>query len=220
MQRAMIAFVVAPLLGSMLFGVAAVVAFPFMLGITGGVAIPLFFLLRKHRRLEWWHALLAGSFCALCFVLVDLIASGRNLDVLVSQNNILFIDLGALVGVVFWWIGIFRNPAFPFVSVNFPWSIFLVVPLAAGGFLAYQALQTTFDQGRVLAIVEEPSNFEHGRVLVRLSSGSTVQADSGITWERSILVGRCFHLIERWSTFRAHRICELMSAFGGGVDDC
>ena len=200
-----------------MFGVWGLIVFPFMLVVTLLVALPLFFLLRRARWLEWWHALLAGAFCGLCFAAVNT----SDLDRFVNSNNVYFIGLGALIGFAFWWIGIFRNRAFPFVRASIPKSVVLVVPLVAGGLLMHQALRLNFYQGRVLTVLKEPSPPSTvGEVAVRLSSGSTVQAQFGNTWPRSMVAGKCFHLMERWSTLEMRRVYELASPFGGGVDDC
>lgn len=222
MKRALLALFIAPVLVSGVFGVGALVVLPFMLAITAVFALPLLFLLRRLSRLNWWHALLAGAFCGACFVTIDtLLSYGRNLDRLIDSNNVLFVGLGATVGLLYWWIGIFRNPAFPFVSRDVPRSMVLVLPLAMTGIRIHRAIEPSFYQGRVVAVLREALPVsETGQVSVRLSGGAMVQADYDGTWPVSMVQGRCFHLTNRWSTFRGHRVYELISPFGGGVDDC
>jgi hypothetical protein len=49
-------------------GIGALIAFPIMVGISFAVALPLLCFLTRIERLEWWIALLAGGFCATCFI--------------------------------------------------------------------------------------------------------------------------------------------------------
>ena len=225
MKRAIIALFLTPLLASIMFGMFALVVFPFMLVVTLFIALPLLLTLRKFEKLNWWHALLSGSFCGACYVAIDTLLSyfsyAPNLDRLANSNNLLYVGLGAAVGFTFWWIGIFRNPAFPFVSPNFPRSIVVVLPLAVVAVLAHKTLQSTYHEGRVIAVLKNPHLVSgRGLVSVRLTEKSTVQADIGTTWPLSMVQGKCFHIEERWSTFRFHRVYELISPFGGDVDDC
>lgn len=121
MKRVAAAFFLAPLIVSLAFGVFAVAAYPIMLAITILVALPLFFILRKHKLLNWWHATLSGAFCGLCFVALDI----HDIDNLISKNYILYAGLGALTGFLFWWIGIYKNPYFEFIPKEFPFSILI-----------------------------------------------------------------------------------------------
>ena len=160
MRRAIVGLFVAPLLASAMFGVFALIAFPIMLVITLLVAFPLFLVLRKSAKLNWWHALLAGAFCGACYIAIDTLLSYLSyvpdLDRLANSNNVFYLSLGASIGFAFWWIGIFRNPAFPFVSRNFPRSVLVVLPLAAVGVLAHQSLQSNYHRGRVVAVLKDP----------------------------------------------------------------
>jgi hypothetical protein len=221
MRRTLLALFLAPLAVSTIFGLFAIVVYPFMLTVTLCVALPLLFFLRRRRWLEWWHALLAGAFCGACFVAVNTVLSyAPNIDYLIDQNNVYFVGLGAAIGLLFWWTGIFRNHAFPFVGRALP-AFLVVLPLAALVVLLHRGLEPTFYQGRVAAVLLEPTTVQRiGQVSVRLSTGRTVEADLSNTWPRSMVVGHCFHLTERWSTLRFRRVYELNSPFGGGVDDC
>jgi hypothetical protein len=144
-----------------------------------------------------------------------------DVDQLIDSNNVAFIGLGMLSGFVFWWVGVFRNAAFPFVDRRFPVSAALVAPLAVILVFLNHSLRQTFHQGRVVAIVSTPtSNPRAGQASVQMTGGGVIQADLSNTWPTSMIKGRCVHLEDRWSTLRFRRIYEVDGPFGGGVDDC
>lgn len=222
MRRVAIALLLAPLLVSSMFGLGAVIAFPVMVGVSFAVALPLLCFLKRIERLEWWIALLAGGFCAMCFrALGALLGFSFDIDQLVDSNNVLFVGLGALTGLVFWWIGIFRNEAFPFVDRRFPIGVLTVLPLAAAGVYIHSSLEPTFHQGSVIAILAAPSaNPRTGQASVRLTGGRVVPADLSSTWPASMVLGRCVFLDNRWSTLRGHRVYEVLGPFDGGGGNC
>ena len=222
MRRALFALFLSPLAASLCFGVLAVVVYPFMLFVTLCVALPLFVLFRKHGWLQWWHALLAGAIGGAFFVALDTALSGApDIDLLVNANNVYYVSIGMAIGLLFWWLGIFRNRSFPTVARTFPASFVAVLPFAVLIVLTQRSLTPTFHQGRILQVLVEPTAIPRiGQVSVRLSTGQTILADLSDTWPRPSVVGHCFHVDERWSTIRFRRIYELSSPFGGGVDDC
>ena len=129
MRRVWIAFFLAPLMVILPFGMFALIAYPIMLAITLLCAVPLFFLLRRMQWLDWWHALLAGAGCGAIYVLLDAMALDMfSIDRIATAIDLFYLVLGAGIGILYWWIGIFRNAAFPYVSKRFP-TIFLLVVL-------------------------------------------------------------------------------------------
>jgi hypothetical protein len=223
MRRVWLAFFLAPLVVSLSFGVFALIAYPIMLVITVAFAVPLFFLLRRMRWLDWWHALLAGAACgAIYFVLDAMMRGWFRIDRIATANNVFYLGLGAGIGILYWWIGIFRNAAFPYISQRFPKTFLLVVPLAALLVVLHQSLNFRVDQGRATKILLEPTNEldQNGRLIVRLTSGATIEADYGSTWPREMIEGKCVHVTERWSMMRNRRVWEVAVPFGGGVDAC
>lgn len=220
MRRIWIAFLLAPLVSSAALG--ALIAYPFMLLATAIVAVPLFLAFRRIGWLEWWHAVLGGTVGGICYVVADTYSTaGSNLDRLTSANNVLYVGVGALTGFVFWWMGVFRNPAFPFVASRFPRSVVMALPIAALVVLANRGLRESFHQGRVLAILEKPTPSRKGLAYARLSSGVTVQADVGDTWSEEMVLGKCAHFTRRWSAFRMRPIYEVTVPFGSeGGDHC
>ena len=220
MKRVWLAFFLAPVLVSVPFGLLGFIALYFVLLVTAITAVPLFFLFRRLRWLQWWHALAAGLLCAAGFIVFDAMMTPLGIDFLISASGITYLGWGALVGMLFWWIGIFRNPAFPFVPRGIPVSFVLVVPLFLAGFAAREALSMSFHQGRVLSISKPATDSEWGKATVQITGGTTLEADFTNTWPQSMIVGKCFHLMNYWSTLRMRRVNELSSPFGGGGDDC
>jgi hypothetical protein len=224
MKRVWIAFFLAPLLVSAPFGVFGLIALYFLLLVTLVLAVPLFFLCRRMKWLQWWHALLAGLLCALCFVIFDAwmtpLKSPLKFDQLISANNVIYLGWGVLVSVVFWWIGIFRNPAFPFVPRRPPISFVLVLPLFLAGFAVREGLAITHHQGRVLSIFAPATEPGLRKATVQLTGGPTMEADVTDTWWEGADAGKCVHLMNYWSTLRMRRVYKLLSQFGGGVDKC
>jgi hypothetical protein len=226
MRRALIALVLAPLLVSGVFGIFALIAFPFMLLMAFAVALPLLFFFRRMGRLAWWHAVLSGAICAVCFIAFNALMTALtgirpDIDQLVDSNNVAFIRLGMLTAFVFWWMGVFRNAAFPYVDRRFPVTVVLVVPLAVIFVYLNHSLRQTYHQGRVIDIVVTPTaNPRSGQASVQLTGGGVIQADLSNTWPTSMIRKRCVHLEDRWSTLRFRRVYQVDGPFGGGVDDC
>ncbi len=223
MRRVWVAFFLAPLVASLSFGIFALIAYPLMLVITIAFAVPLFFILKRMQWLNWWHALLAGATCGATYFILDALLRGWfRVDRIATQNNVMYVGLGAGIGILYWWIGIFRNPAFPYISPRFPKAFLLIVPIVAVLFVLHQSLHFQVDQGRAVQILHEPTNEldQDGRLIVRLTSGAEVEADYGTTWPRQMVEGKCVHVTERWSVLRNRRVWEVAVPFGGGVDAC
>jgi len=226
MRRALIALVLAPLLVSGIFGIFALIALPMMLLMSFALGLPALLLLKRFKCLTWWVALLVGACCALGFIMLNTLAPltygvAPNIDRVIDSNNITFLGLGMLAAFVFWWIGIFRNAAFPFVPRRFPLGALLVVPLALVCINLNHSLRQTFSQGRVTAIDVAPtSNPMVGQATVHLTHGPVIQADLSNTWPAEMIEGRCVHVEYRWSTLRFRRVYDVDGPFGGGVDDC
>jgi hypothetical protein len=152
--------------------------------------------------------------------LLDTLLSGLSWREPLTSNNVLYVGLGALIGTLFWWMGVFRNPSFPFVSRSFPLGFVLVIPLAIGGVLLNRWLQPIFHEGRVISIVEEAKGASHrGLATVRLSAERTVEAEFSDDWIDERIVGKGFHVSESWSTARFRRAYFLDAQFGGEGND-
>jgi hypothetical protein len=197
-----------------------------MLLMTCVIALPLLLWLKRIERLDWWIAVTGGAVTALVYILLNTLTPltygvTPDIDRLIDSNNIACLGLGMLAGFVFWSIGIFRNAALPFVSRRFPVSALISLPLALGCAYLNHSLRGTYAQGRVTSIdVPATRSYRTGQVTIRLTAGPVIHADLSNTWPSSMIQGRCVHVENRWSTLRLRRVYEVVSPFGGGVDDC
>jgi hypothetical protein len=228
MNRALAALFLTPMLVGIIFlGVWVIFATPFLEGVALILAFPLFWAFQIKGWLNWWHAFLAGACCGAAFAAFDTLMdilpfSMIKLDDFITWNNVWYTAFGALIGFVFWWLGIFRNAAFPYVSREWPLAAVIVLPLAAGLVPVHHALRLDFYEGRVIEILDRPdaNSAKKGHATVRLSDGHLVQADFGNTWPISIVDGHCVELLERWSLTQATRIYEVNSAYGAWTNQC
>ena len=224
MSRAIAAIFAAPLFAGLLFGFYAIFAVPVMLAVTAVVALPTFMVLRRIGWLQWWHALSVGTVCGgLVAVYYVATSPAYHVEYIGARNAFFFVGLGAAVGLAFWWIGIFRNPAFPTVASKRPLSMLLLVPVAGIGAWAYLGMEPHFVEGRVLRVLHEPQrDIEHsGLVQMRLSSGITVQSRIPIGSDYANSVGRCFVMSERRAFTQLENVYFIHSPkFGDRADDC
>ena len=219
MRRALIGIFLAPALVSAMYGVPGLIVLPVLLLITALIALPLFFAMRRAQLLQWWHALLAGAFCGICVVVFDWLA-GRDLDRVINANNVYFIGLGSFIGLLYWWIGIFRNPSFPFVSKKYPKSMLVLVPVILAGTYIHESVKLENYRGRVIEIVQLPTASQRGVVSLKLTDGPVVEADLKSDWPAEEVLGKCFHVVNRWSTLRVRRVYGLVSRLGADSDNC
>jgi hypothetical protein len=224
MSRALTALFVVPLLASLVFGVLSVVAAPVMLVIAFVVALPLLLVFRKLRWLNWWHACTAGAVCGSAFTAIYWFSSPPyHIEYIGARTALFFVGFGALIGLAFWWTGIFRNNVFPFVSPRFPRTVLMVVPVAVVGVWLHQRLEPQFVEGRVVAVLVEPElkPERSGAVQLRLRSGSLVEARLPAGGGSLSPVGQCYSLSERWSITQSHKLYFLHAPkFGERSDDC
>jgi hypothetical protein len=195
-----------------------------MLVVTVAVALPLFLVFRKLRWLNWWHACIAGAICGATITSLYWFSSPLDhIEYVGAQTALFFVGFGTLVGLAFWWIGIFRNAVFPFVSPRFPGTMLVVVPVAIAGVWLHQRLEPQFIEGRVLAVLVEPQlNPERsGAVQLRLRSGSLVEVRLPAGRRSLSPIGQCFSLTERWSITQSHKLYFLLAPkVGERSDDC
>ena len=218
-RRVAVAFVLAPLLVSLLFGwPGMLLVLPFALAITALVATPLFFFVRRRGWLKWWQVGLAGLLCGVIFTLLVDAASPGRLDAFGLEDALLFGGVGTLIAIVFWWLAVYRNSTFPGVPRSVPYGMLVLIPITVLGVLLHRSFYITFADGRIVAVTgEAPSR----QVTVRLSNGAVVETsllrDSRPT---GVLMNQCWHLMNHWSATRFKRVYSLEAPFGGGVNDC
>ena len=202
MNRALLALFAGPLLIASAYGFLALFAIPIMLSATALFGLPALFLLRKFQRLSWPHAVFVGLLASIPYVALYLLTSeAHHVQYTGLRNSLLLVGTGSAAGLAFWWLGVFRNPAFPFVPTGVPWSMLVLVPLSAGGVYYWQLLEPKSVYGEVLAIVQSgsPDRAWSGTVSMRLSSGAQVLGLMPWTLEGDVPVGRCYWASERRS---------------------
>ena len=224
MPRALLALFLAPALVSAIHGFIAPVVLFFMWVVTTVLAVPLFFLFRRVGWLQWWHACLAGASCGLMFTAVySLSLSAEYLEWSGTSMALGFAGTGALTGLVFWWLGLFRNRAFPEVGRHFPLAMLVLAPLSLVGYMAFGALEQRAHAGRLLEVAESPPGAANtGRAKVRLKEGKVVETDLSaehLAYAKP-RVGRCFHVMHGWSALKLRYAYYLVGEFGANGDDC
>jgi len=183
-----------------------------------------FFVLRYLGWLQWWQVVLAGAFCSLPFILIYILVSGSyHVEIYGLANSLVFIGLGGLVGVVFWWTSLFRNSRFPAVSRNVPLAMLLLIPIAFIGWLANRSLNTELIEGRVAEVPETVQGDQVPRVvLVQLANAQLVQArvpPDGLNLP--IRPGNCVVMESRSSAlFKGRLYWLLMHKLGEHYNDC
>jgi asparagine N-glycosylation enzyme membrane subunit Stt3 len=90
------------------FLVAVMIAYPIALVF----GVPLFFLFRWRGWLRWWQATIGGAVCAAPFVLLYVLgANPMHVEKYGASNSMVLFGYGALIGLVFWAIGLAGNSA-------------------------------------------------------------------------------------------------------------
>jgi hypothetical protein len=216
MRRALAALFLAPILGGLVYGYFAIIAIPVMVATAALVALPLFFLLRRLHWLQWWVVSGAGALCSLAFALLYWFTSPPyHVEYTGARNVLFFVGNGTLVGLLFWWIGIFRNGAFTFVSRGMPISMVMMIPLAGVALWMHERLEPHMVDGRVSGPEQS------GRIQLRLADGMVIQARLPADFEKQAVVGQCVVLSERWSITQLEKLYFIHAAKPGPKsDDC
>lgn len=219
MRRVVIAFVAVPVLASLPFGIAALAALSVMLLLTAAVALPLFLTLRRKRWLRWWHAVLAGLACGSlgCALLLGT-TSLAYIDAYALGSVLTLLAIGATAGAAFWWIAVFRNPAFPFVPAAVPHAMAALVPLVVAAFAAERVFEPAYVFGR---IVDAQGEGLAQTARVRLEDGTVVGSslsdDAGTT---RLQPDQCWQILNHWSTRRVGRVYSLQAPAGDDMARC
>ena len=217
MSRVAVATFLAPVPASLIFGRFFILAYIGILLFTVVLALPLFFLFVQKKRLSWWHAILAGKFMS------QILPWGWPYGVvgIIHRNSVLTAGVGISTALLFWWIAVFRNREYPFVSSKLPVSQILFFPVFIFGFLFHGYLEENLEihSGRVLSMQHVnpyPTPSKLCTVTVLLDNGKQVQSDfSGCNWPLEKLVATpCFHFHRRWSTLRFRVVYSVSNQCG------
>ena len=190
-----------------------------MLTITAFIAAPLLFFCSRKEWLNWWQAVMVGLGCGALFTALFALATNAEwVDRFGLKSALLYSGVGLIAALFFWWLGVFRNSAFPFVSRRLPYSMLLIIPVLAVGYFLHHSFQYETFSGRILSVSE---NTQSRLTSVRLSSGVIVQVSfDGDDRPSSDLLNQCWHLSYHWSTKRLSNVYTFDSPFGGNVNDC
>lgn len=219
MNRAHIALFAIPLVISVFFGVGAFIVAPIMLIITVLIAVPLLSFCSWKEWLNWWQVAIVGLGCGVLFTALFAFATnGTWVDRSGLKSALFYSALGLINSLLFWWIGVFRNSAFPFISPKFPYSMLLVIPVFTFGYYLYNSLHYEHITGRIISITGSAPTRS---ALVRLSSGSVVNASfHGDDRPNSVLLNQCWHLSYHWSTKRFSSVYSFDSPMGSNTNEC
>lgn len=179
MRRVIFGFFAAPLVVSCLaFGPLAVAVYPLFLVVTLLIGAPIFLVCRRLGLLTWWSALLVGCACSIVGICIDLNSAIRA-ELCGPQETILFAAMGGWVGLLFWFLAIFRNPHFPSVDRSLPASMILLVPVIALAWTAHGRMESFDVPARLVAADVPPAIKTGSRPVAKLvmSSGEIVSAD-------------------------------------------
>lgn len=220
-KRLIVAIFLAPLLGGLVFGPILIVAYFYMMLVTILGAGPVFLLLFKLKKLNWWLATVSG-FCLACIVVYY---SNYGFNGTLNQFDLGCVIAGTLSGYLFFWIGLFRNPKFDFVKTTFPVSSLIMVPILVGLSLVAVSLDGDLVRGRAITLQNEALSLKSsGRctatATVTLSTGRAVNAVvrncNLATYKNSqhscFFIGRIFYLLDfkyeyRVNGQRSRRLC-------------
>ncbi|HSC47374.1 MAG TPA: hypothetical protein VLG68_04755 [Gammaproteobacteria bacterium] len=160
--------------------------------------IPIFALFSQLKWLRWWHIMLAGTIVSM--------AMGWFMDspAIVPNSYVIEMDgtsdlfsgaaLGCAMALVFWFVGVFQNKEYPYVSRALPLSP-LVITLVLIGISLYVVIATKrpLVQGEITKLLNPVSDKPMAEV--ELDSGKTV--DARLLCYRSYTVGEKVTLSHR-----------------------
>jgi len=200
MSRAYLSLFAVPIVMSMFFGILWFIALPVLMLVTVVVALPVFQALRETRTLNWWHALLAGVICSIAggFIDLGLIRAGPN----EMHGPVMYLEIlaaSSAAAIAFWWVGIFRNEEFPFVSKRLPVEMLILVPVSMLGVVYYDALKPDSVYGCIISksIPTNSTAWRYNRVGVTLESGQTVYVSTTKGNSKSGAIGECARVSRR-----------------------
>jgi hypothetical protein len=202
MSRAWAALFVAPLLVAAAYGFLAIFAAPIMLVSAAAVGVPMLLVLRKLNRLAWPYAVASGLLASAPFIVLYIASSDPyHVEYTGMRNALALAATGCASGLAFWWLGVFRNPAFPTVSSSPPWSMLALAPVVFLGIYYWHVLEPTTVEGTVQAVLEPSASdrSRSGAVRMRLKDGKEVVARLPATADSQGQVGLCYWASERSS---------------------
>ncbi len=170
------------------------------------LVVLVFHALRLLERLGWWHVVIAGALvttpAALPFIEIVFLwlGAGSFLDNTPAELSASAV-FGVLVSSLFWWMAIFRNDTFQFVSRKPPVLMLLTIPVV--GALVHYSIATHAKPGPFACVkaqhMRELPKKGHWRsdLDVRLEDGQRVALIVDESFTKTDFVGRCYQLSQR-----------------------
>ncbi|MEM8681962.1 MAG: hypothetical protein AAGF72_00945 [Pseudomonadota bacterium] len=169
--------VIVPFLTSFYFQDLQFIALPIIMVFTVVCVLPLFFIMRQSQALEWWHVAPAGVLLSLpaAYIYLKLMHTGPD-DMHGPAVYLTILGLSVAASIAFWWGGVFRNPALPFVSRRWPYEMLLVAPLSFALWQYQKALIPDRTMGCIVSkeTAQRPTASRYNRVGVQLATGEIV----------------------------------------------
>jgi hypothetical protein len=200
-SRVAIAFVITPILASVLLTIVTLQGFwllfgpifiyPFMVAI----GLPVFLVFWKLKWLEWWHAAGIGLLTSAVFVwLWEGSINPYHVEIYGLQEGSLYLTAGYLTGLVFWFAGIYRNAVFPHAHSRLALvSVFPLAVMIAGANYLQMALATSNEKGTITALLEPVD----GKPMVRIETESNTSAEARLFCYYGSTVGQQIYLTHR-----------------------
>lgn len=199
MRRAMLTLFLPAFAYAPFFGPLAVFALAVMVLLTLCVGLPLLLLFKACTRMLWWQALFGGVLTTLPLVLYLLAGAGWANSAAYAWALGLS-AMGALGGLLVWWVGIHGNPAFPEACGTTPRGSLSVFPLLLLGLIYSQALRPQHHVGCVLEtdVIATPAE-SYGRAMVRLANESVISVPLSKGDLADDVLGLCVNIAQRRS---------------------
>jgi hypothetical protein len=200
--RVVSAFFIAPLLVSLAYGPLVIVVYPMFLIVMLVLGAPLFLAFRRLGWLSWWHAVLVGVMCSTAGMYFDLGSNPVRAEMYGPSHTISFATMGAGVGLLFWWLALFRNERYPGISRNPPKSMLWLVPLAVLAWVAYDRVEAFDVRARLQGPGGPPAPGGVAKSTARmvLPTGEPIAAT--VLREGPLpAAGTCAHLVGRRASF-------------------
>jgi hypothetical protein len=163
------------------------------------LGLPIAFLLRKLGWTAWWFSMAGGIACSLPLVVYYLGMNPGHTAHVGLYNSIYALVMGALGGVVFWCLAIFRNAAFSPTQTNWPRSL-LITPLMLIALVPYRdAVEPVYLYGCITSYeeLEEPTAWEYSVVSILTDEGVIARATMTQGYSNPGVVGNCAWISKR-----------------------
>lgn len=213
MIRVLFAFLLAPFLVSILYGKAIIIAMIIMYPTTLIAALPLFFIFKELHFLNWWHVTLAGALCSVLFLLGSTFYFGNRFEDPLSTSYLFATGSGALIGLLFWFIGIYQNPLFPYIATKLPKNMLVVIPIAIFWLFLYLLVDLKFSNATIVSMAQYSQNSNSQMLKIKLDNGEIVDGfflHSNFDEYHQVYVEGCYRVVRRWSTRQFRHTYEIV----------